>query len=100
MTWSMDETQETKKFTEFGEDADFHGIKHVVRAENGMVSLIIYICVINKLQKCRMHFTTIICHNGYMMSMSHSYAMTTVGLDKTLNIITYKDGERTQTNNK
>ena len=38
MTWSMDETQETKKFTEFGEDADFHGIKHVVRAENGMVS--------------------------------------------------------------
>lgn len=60
----------------------------------------IYICVINKLQKCRMHFTTIICHNGYMMSMSHSYAMTTVGLDKTLNIITYKDGERTQTNNK
>mgnify|MGYP001796609348 FL=1 len=45
MTWSMDETQETKKFTEFGEDADFHGIKHVVRAENGMVSLIIYTCI-------------------------------------------------------
>lgn len=32
-------TEEKIKFANFGEDADFHGIKHLVRAENGIVSI-------------------------------------------------------------